>query len=292
LRPAIMKRYPIWLTRLAFMFQAASLLWGAAPVRADSTSTAMVVFGVDATNSPKRAFKSGSGWGSASSLSSVGGETHWVVLRNCPTRDEMALGTFDVNGDGNVLFYNGSSWTSVTEVNTDGDETDDRNLDIAYEQTSGDCLIVYYDKTENNFGYRSYNGSSLSSETDLSRSNLDSNDYVALYPKPNSNQIVLITIGQVNGSDAISANIWNGSSWAGWTTILNGMSTNDNECAGFAFESLSGDGGDRPEFTEIPYPQRNQLVVAEFNAECRCARLVGEACQRSRVQSDPLCNAG
>jgi hypothetical protein len=210
---------------------------------ANSSSSPMIVFSQSGNYQPKYATWNGSAWSSVSSLPSVGGYINWVVLRNCPTRDETACGTFDQNSDTNICFFNGSSWGSVTQVCTDGDETDDRNFDIAYEQASGDALIVYYDHSEGNFGYRTYNGSALSSESDLSRSGLLGNDYILLVPKPDSDTIVLITLGQISGGDpAISANIWNGSSWQGWTTIENTAVSNDDECFAFAFESNSGDG--------------------------------------------------
>lgn len=209
----------------------------------NSQSTTMVVFSVNGSNSPKYATWSGSAWSSASALPSVGGEANWVILRNCPARNEAACVTFDENNDVNVAFYNGSSWSSVTEVCTDADQNDDRNVDFAYEQTSGDGLMVYYKLASNQIVYRTYNGSTLSSETTLARSGLSGNDYVSLYPKPNSDQIMLVTLGQVSGdSEVVSANLWNGSSWQGWTTIEDSATSNDDECYGFAWESLSGDG--------------------------------------------------
>jgi len=173
----------------------------------------------------------------------VGANAYWVILRNCPTRNETACLTFDGNNDVNVTFFNGTSWSSVTEVCTDADDFNNRNVDIAYEQSTGDALIVYYDRAANTFRYRTYNGTTLSSASTSSRSGISGNDYISLYPNPNSDQIVMITLGQVSGNDpVISANIWDGSSWQGWTTIENTTPSNDDECFSFAFESLSGDG--------------------------------------------------
>jgi hypothetical protein len=235
---SILRGRPFWILVIS------AIALNAGPkVLANSSSPTMVVFSVSGSNTPKFATWSGSAWSSASSMSSVGANPNWVVLRNCPTRNEMACGTFDASNDVNVMFYNGSAWGSVTEVNTEGDETDDRNFDIAYEQSSGDALIVYYDDYEENFGYRTYNGSTLSSESDLSRSELDGNDYVALFPKPNSDQIIMITLGQVDDDgEVISANVWNGSSWLGWTTVETSATSNDDECFAFAYETNSGDG--------------------------------------------------
>ncbi|QDV91054.1 FG-GAP repeat protein [Phycisphaerae bacterium RAS2] len=231
--------------RLLIALNLVITAWVASAPRAcaDSSSSVMVVYSVDGSNQPKASTWSGSAWSSGSSLSSVGGEANWVILKNCPTRNEMACATFDPASDVNVMFFNGSSWSSPVEVCINADEVDDRSVDIAYEQLSGDALVVYYDLDENNFGYRTYNGTTLSSETDLARSGITGNDYVLLVSKPDSDQIVLITLGQVSGNgEVISANIWNGSSWLGWTTIESSAPTNDNECFAFCFESISGKG--------------------------------------------------
>ncbi len=176
-------------------------------------------------------------------MSSVSAEPNWVVLRNCPTRNEMACATFNAGNNIHVMFYNGASWTGPTQVSSNGDENDDRNVDIAYEQSSGDALIVYYDAGTTSIKYRTYDGTTLSSASTLSMSSIQGNDYISLYPKPNSDQIVLLALGQHNNHNpALSAAIWNGSSWGSWTELESSTPSNDDECYGFAFESNSGDG--------------------------------------------------
>ncbi len=203
----------------------------------------MVVFSRSGSNSPYSSIWNGSSWGSVATMSSVGAKPYWVVLRNCPTRNEFGCLTMDADNDANVMFYNGSSWTSPVEVSTELRESEDRNCDLAYEQSSGDCLIVYYDGGENNFGYRTYNGTSLSSESDLTLTDLSESEMIMLYPKPESNQIMMVVIAITSSSsEAIYTKLWNGSSWGSWTTIETAGTTNDDDCVGFAWETNSGEG--------------------------------------------------
>jgi len=219
-----------------------ALIWNA-PVLANSSSSPMIVFSRSSSNTLYSSTWSGSAWGSVSSVASVGANAHYVVLRNCPTRNETACLAQDTNYDVNVLFHNGSSWSSPVEISSDVREPEDRNCDLAYEQSSGDCLIVYYDGSEGNFGYRTYNGTSLSSETDLTLSGLNESEMIMLYPKPESNQIMMVVIAITSAGDpAIYARLWNGSSWGSWSTIETSGVSNDDECAAFAWETDSGDG--------------------------------------------------
>lgn len=202
----------------------------------------MVVFSRSGSNTPYSSTWNGSSWSSVSAMSSVGGNASWIVLRDCPTRNEIGCLTMDSYLDASVMFYNGTSWTSAVEVSTELVESDDRNCDLAYEQSSGDCLIVYYDAGEGNFGYRTYNGTSLSSETDFTLTGMTESEMISLYPKPNSNQIMLVAQVLSSSGDSLHARLWSGSSWGSWSTLETSVTSNDDECFSFAWETNSGDG--------------------------------------------------
>ncbi|MCG8406316.1 MAG: VCBS repeat-containing protein [Phycisphaerales bacterium] len=209
-------------------------------LHADSTSPVMIAFSRNGSSTPRYSIWNGSAWGSILSMSSVGAEPYWVVLRDCPTRNEKACGTLDQNYDVNIQFYNGSSWSSATQVCSDADTNSKRAMDLAYEQDSGDLLLAYWQdggSNANTIGYRTYNGSTLSGENTLSLPSTSSVRFLALYPKSNSNEILLLA---VNTGNDLYASFWNGSSWSGVTTLETNTETFNEQCFAAAYESLSG----------------------------------------------------
>jgi hypothetical protein len=211
-----------------------------ASVRADLTSSVMIAFSQSGSDLPQFSIWDGSSWGSPADTSTVGANPYWVVLRNCPKRNETACATLDANEDVNVMFYNGSVWTAATEVCTITSQTDNRNFDMAYESRSGDLLLVYYDGAtgEKNLGYVTYDGASLSSESDLALSSGSQVPYVTLHANPRRNEIMLLV---VPNPSRLTAAAWNGSSWGSWATLNSNLETTAEECYALAYESISGE---------------------------------------------------
>lgn len=204
----------------------------------DSTSPVMIAFSRNGSSTPRYSIWNGSTWGSVASMSSVGAEPYWVVLRDCPTRNEKACGTLDQDYDVNIQFYNGSSWSSATQICSDADTNSKRAMDLAYEQDSGDLLLAYWQDNSNRIGYRTYNGSTLSGESTLSLPSTSSVRFLALYPKSRSNEILLLA---VNTNYDLYAFFWNGSGWSGVTTLETNTETYNEQCFAAAYESQSGD---------------------------------------------------
>lgn len=231
-------------SRLLIVLHLVITAWLASPAEADSTSLPMVVFSKSSNNNLFYAQWNGSAWTPAggTSCGNVGANPYWVVLRNCPKRNEMACGSLDADYDVNVLFFNGTSWSGVTEVCDAAPQNNDRCFDLAYEQQTGDCLIVYSDNGEGNIGYRTYNGASLSAEVDLSVPPPSTVEYIALYPKPESDEIMMLVCCSDGGSRQLRAAVWNGSSFGNWSTLTGSLDTADEECFSFAYQSLSGAG--------------------------------------------------
>ncbi len=209
-----------------------------AAVRADLTSSVMIAFSQSGSNLPQFSLWDGSSWGTPADTSSVGANPHWVVLRNCPKRNETACATLDANEDVNVMFYNGSVWTAATEVCINTGQTDSRNFDMAYESRSGDLLLVYYNDTpgQKNIKYVTYDGTTLSSASDLPGGG--STPHMTLHPKPRRNEIMLLVAGSTR---QLSAAAWNGIAWGSWTTLESNIETNTEESYALAYESSSGE---------------------------------------------------
>lgn len=204
-------------------------------------ATTMCVLARDSTNTPRWSTWSGSAWGANTAFpSSIGAVATFVMLRGCPARNEAILVTEDDQKDVNVCVYNGASWGSVTEICTDVDSTNNRAVDVTYESLSGDALIVYWNQSQGKFGYRTWNGTTLSGESLLTYSGASDSDYLTLYPRPSTDEIILLAHVQ-NGSKYLVAAVWSGSAWGGWTTLTTGLQTSSNECYSLAFEGLSHD---------------------------------------------------
>ena len=76
------------------------------------------------------------------------------------------LGVLDEDGYVNMLIWDGNSWSAPLEVTTSIGATNSayRGLDIAYEQVSGDAVVVYQ-TGGNDPEYRIWDGNSWSGPT-------------------------------------------------------------------------------------------------------------------------------
>ena len=153
----------------------------------------------------------GSSWSAELSANDVGGTIEWIVLKACPKRNEYILGTLDANGHVNVQVWQNGVWSSVLEVTTGIGTTYDayRGFDIAYEQSSGDAIIVYNDGTTTP-KYRIWNGTVWSAEASVSVIGTGIPVWIVLASNPKSDEIILAT---VDTNDDIYAQVWSGSAW-------------------------------------------------------------------------------
>ena len=209
----------------------------------------MIAYGEGTQQQPRYRMWDGSTWSSEAYASTVGGTIEWVVLKAIPdiTDDrfeEFILGTKDTGDDVNVQVYNGSSWTTAVEV-TGSSSTDVKGFDIAYEQLSGDALIVYSNNTRY-LSYRVWNGTAWSAQQWIGNDQTTGTVYwVRLESKPGSDEIALSFLG----NQLISSMIWNGTAWGNepsggletGTGIANSGSEGDSQAFDMAYEQLSGD---------------------------------------------------
>ncbi len=163
-------------------------------------------------------------------------QPHWAVLRPCPARDEDGFAVLDSNKGVTVAFYNGTSWGSYASACTNAGTSTDRAMDLAYEQTSGDGLVVYWKDASSKIGWRTWNGTTLSGESLLTLPTTDKVNYASLYPEPGSDRIVLMTLTTAKRLDSA---IWSGSSWSGVSNFTTDATTSSHECFSLAFEDSS-----------------------------------------------------
>ncbi|MFA5779612.1 MAG: hypothetical protein WC947_05710 [Elusimicrobiota bacterium] len=143
----------------------------------------------------------------------------FTVARMCPTsvRKEIIVGASD-NGDGlldttpdiNVSIYTiAAGWSAAKEIANNCGVTAARCFDIAYEQSSGDALVVARTPTSTSVPYYwRYNGSTWV-DNGVACPALGSGalQWIRLEPKPNSNEIILVTC---DANNDVYASVWNG----------------------------------------------------------------------------------
>ena len=97
----------------------------------------------------------GATWSPQFKAKSIGAVPNTIELASNPKKDELILVTNDVAADINVQVWNGSNWTGLIEV-THNSSSSGQPFDVAYEQQSGEGLIVYTNKdsTDKRVHYR------------------------------------------------------------------------------------------------------------------------------------------
>jgi hypothetical protein len=171
-----------------------------------------------------------------------------MVDRAAPTRNEHIAGYVTTGGQLYIQRWNGTVWSAEWgPVAVGGNGLDGRRFDIAYENTSGDAIVVYSNNTTgtNELRYRIWNGAAWTAAT-----NLDS----ALFTTTTPNAIKLAA-RTTTGSDEIAATIadsanvlttliWNGVAWGNEPTASHGTlagTAGQNDLFDQAYESASGD---------------------------------------------------
>ena len=144
----------------------------------------------------------------------------WVQLAPSQSGGTDNIGFVGI--DNNNLEYasaiwDGSSWGSWNRITTSPPALWRESAAIAWEYTSGDCIVTY--STGSQVGYQTWSGS-WSSSSSLSLAS-DGDDWVWLRLKPHlssgSNRLMLLGL---DDGDGVSAVDWTGSGWNGVGSIL------------------------------------------------------------------------
>ena len=178
--------------------------------------------------------------------SDTGGDIWWTVVKSSATRDEMLVGTENDAQQIHIQTYNSSSsWGNLLQVSAGVPNSALRAFDVAYEQSSGDGLIVYENDGANTnaiFAYRTWNGSDYSAEQTYTTS-LTTNafQWIKLTPKASSDTIMILAH---NGAGELYAVEWNGTGMK--TSTAGAVSTSTTSSSeqhfDFAWEGSSGQG--------------------------------------------------
>ncbi|RLG26750.1 hypothetical protein DRN76_00985 [Methanosarcinales archaeon] len=204
----------------------------------DPATSGMGAYGESGATAPRyRLGNVATGLGDEQSANNVGGETNIVVLRSSRTRNEKILGVLDKSGDINVQVWNGTAWGTVLEVTTIVADVDYRGFDIAYEDSSGDAIIVYQNNVDDPL-YRVWNGTGWSDAATLDLPTADIPVWIVMASKPGSDEIIVETLDK--GLD-VTAAVWDGSAWGNSINLEGDAILYTYRAIAIDYESTSGD---------------------------------------------------
>src|SRR5216117_3211460 len=203
--------------------------------------------GTNTVSSPKTRSWDGSSWGSEGEQSTATSPIRAVRVAPSPMSSSWRIIVTE-SDDGWLEAYVCTPTCTVTnnigQVWSTAPGTPERRFDVAYENTSGDALLVYgvlsTDPTHD-IAYRTYSGGSWGAEqylddpghaTDVQYTQID------LASKKGSD-----IIGMIGGDDTFdeaNAWIWDGTAWGSYTQITGTMQSPNYRQVALAWESSSG----------------------------------------------------
>ncbi len=191
------------------------------------------------TSNPQHAQWNGVALGTASAPNSLGEWTH-VQAAESPTRTEIIAVGVDANGVMRGELWNGSTWAPFS-FNTIVDlaTTDFQSFQVAYEQQSGDAMLVWANGTSGStsLSYRTWNGTAWSAAQTITTPVAGEAVQLRLAADPNSDSMILAVTGTPVENDY--ALVWNGSSWGNGVTLDTATGIDGTEIH-VAYEAHSG----------------------------------------------------
>ncbi|MBC7699727.1 DUF4347 domain-containing protein, partial [Aquabacterium sp.] len=164
------------------------------------------------------------------------GQWTWVSTAASPNRDEtIAVG---VTSTGTITgeVIRGNTSTLIPLTLGSGTPTDRQGFGVAYEQRSGDAMLVWNDGT--NLRYSLYNGSTWTAAATISGYTGAAPQHMQLVSQPNGDGMALV-ISDANADD--HALIWDGNAWGQAITLdTSGTSATDQTSIAVAYEAKSG----------------------------------------------------
>ncbi len=208
----------------------------------------MLTYGDSSAGTVKhRAYTDGSGFAAEAATNAYAGATTYVNVVEAPTRDEyMLVSTYD-SQPMYVQRYDGSNWSSEWNSGVSISGSSRNFFNVAYEQNSGDALVVYEQDASANasIAYRTFDGSSWSAEQVLGYLTLPGASTavitrVHLISKKYSDEVLLV---MMDSGARVYGFIWNGTEFVNGKTIAysGGTGSSTNDVISGAWEGSSGE---------------------------------------------------
>jgi hypothetical protein len=184
-------------------------------------------------------------------VATVGGGANqtFFVDRASPKRKEHVTGYVTTGGVLYVLRWNGTGWSAEWNVTVGGNGVDGRRFDIAYENASGDAVVVYSTNANGQVAYRVWNGSTWTGATTQSFARLTAPvNAVKLATRALATSDVIAATAS-DTSNNLSTLIWDGSGWGSEPSARHNTSASgalagtagQNDLWDHAYETASGD---------------------------------------------------
>lgn len=165
----------------------------------------------------------GSSW-AGTATTTLGNRIEWARLRSDVGSDRMALCYQDNDLDVGVLFWNGSSWGTFSELDIDGNADNGRAIDCAFETTGardGYLMVGYSDTIGTR--YQSFATSTPSGEVTLDTIT-DTTEVQMI--RTGDGTIMLSAYDDAQTPDRIDHSRWDGSSWSARESFTTNASLN------------------------------------------------------------------
>jgi Mg-chelatase subunit ChlD len=222
----------------------------------ESDSGRAIVVWADYDGRMKYRIWDGSSWDSETIMYSYSDYVYWVKMGADPNSDRILLATEDRSYDIYVTDWDGSSWETPLRVEGDVYEYSRRSVDVAFEENSGTGIVVW-GESNSVPKYRTWDGSSWSSESSASSIGSAYTRWVQLTPDPSSDGIFLMTS---DGYNDLNIQRWDGSSWD-IVTEVETSSTRYYEC----FDIVFSDTDQEPVTTPVSWNEWTGSVTSTFD---------------------------
>ncbi len=180
-----------------------------------TTNDTLLAYAEGNITTPRYRLWDGAQWGSEQSAADVGATINWVVTKASPSETEYVMATLGSDADVNVQVYRNGAWSDLQELTTVIPNTSMRGVDVAYEQSSGDALVVTCDGDANPT-YWTWNGSSWTNGGGVGLTSGNTCGWVRLIADPTSDEIIVIT--RDTSGTSYEARVWTGSAWGNSAT--------------------------------------------------------------------------
>ena len=196
------------------------------------------------TNTPRTSAWNGSSFGVAADTATLPKRYRTIQGADAPTRDEKIVVGVDANSPGQVTgeMWNGSSWTQLPLSMGTVSENYWYGAEVAYEQLSGDAVVVWNDNSQaagNKLRFAVWDGSSWTAPQSITAYTGAEPQNLRLAFDPGSDTMVLV-VNDINADDY--ALVWDSDNWGNAITIdSSGTAESDQSAIAVAFEAQSGD---------------------------------------------------
>ncbi len=170
------------------------------------------------------------------------GLIRWVRLEPRPATDEIMLVTLDANNDIYAYYWNGTTWINNVLLTASAYTSSRQCYDIAFEQTSGRCMVFFSDTGSSyDHYYRIYTpGTGWNSNATGPAITTTGINWVKLASErvSGSNRIAMTWL-DIDSDWIVS--VWNGSSWVDSSEISTTMDANTTRLVDIAWEKDTGE---------------------------------------------------